>query len=108
MKKRIIRSKTNIPEESNIRTILLLESRPNPAGAYPGVWMIMSFDGNDQPVEDHEGKGVGNAQFEYHEKKEAFEWLRALEERTGVKSNHLKNKTPATSMQGLINTFRKN
>lgn len=107
LKKRNI-SLTGIPEESNIRRILFLEAPPNPAGAFSGVWWIMSFDGNGEQIEDHKGRGVGNAEFFYNEKEEAEKWLSELEARTGIKSEYIKKKTPAISIHGLINRFRKN
>lgn len=98
----------SIPEESKIRRILFLEAPPNPAGAFAGVWWIVSFDCNGNQIQDSIGQAVGNAEFSYSEKEEAEKWLRALENRTGIKAEHLIKKTPSYSIDGLIDIFRQN
>lgn len=104
----MIMSPTNIPEESSIRKIYFLENRPNPAGAYPGSYWIISFDGNGQQIETHDHNGVGNAVFDWHEKEQAEQWLSSLEQRTGITAERMHDKYPAKSLNGLIDIFRKN
>ena len=71
-----------------------MENAPNPEGKYPGSWWIMSFDKDGKAISDDDGKGVGNAHFDWNQKDEALKFLHDLEKETGVNHEKLYPKKP--------------